>query len=284
MSATPSQSMAYIANLSLSCSKEYGIDANLCFPPSCSVKICLLAGWLIAKHSSNMLVYLRGGSAHTSVRAATLREIYRSYKSNFTVKNRLNKVYRNFLRKGGWGGGGGGGVLCLSVVTVGLYLTVVVCCQIVEDVQAWWILQKGHELNHKAVRVQTHSGQSKMANKDKFLYVNLYVACTNKMFCFFVWLLLFLLCFIFCLIILHKLTLAWYAQLSLTLSLSLSLSLSQNKQNLRKRVNFFWLNERSKTVLIKSNFYSWSQVKMTGVDNSCSSYSSFLSTQIKSDV
>ena len=34
---------------------------------------CLLVGWLAAERPSNMLVYLRDGSAQTIVRAATLR-------------------------------------------------------------------------------------------------------------------------------------------------------------------------------------------------------------------
>ena len=34
---------------------------------------CLLVGWLLAERPSNMLVYLRDGSAQTILRAATLR-------------------------------------------------------------------------------------------------------------------------------------------------------------------------------------------------------------------
>ena len=33
-----------------------------------------MVGWLVALHPSNMLVHLKGGSAQTSVRAATLRQ------------------------------------------------------------------------------------------------------------------------------------------------------------------------------------------------------------------
>ena len=35
---------------------------------------CHLVGWLVAERPSNMLVYLRDGSAQTAVRAATLRQ------------------------------------------------------------------------------------------------------------------------------------------------------------------------------------------------------------------